>query len=234
MAPIAPTAVLCGDPARALTIAQELLVEARMSNHHRGLWGYHGETKAGLELTVQATGVGGPTAALVISELGRRGTVRAIRVGSSRCLDPEPESPQDGSHRRLGATVAARAVIADDGASAAYGARPSQALAPDPDLTRGLVEPCEGCAPLHSVGRLDPPPGSLPAGALYDLQSAALLAAATEAGVRLAIATVLARSGARPLQDEPLEAASVRLAKAAAELLADESRGSDGPSNPRA
>ena len=68
-APTATDALLCGDPARALAIAQTVLVDARMSNHHRGLWGYHGRTSEGRELTVQATGIGGPSAAIVIGEL---------------------------------------------------------------------------------------------------------------------------------------------------------------------
>jgi hypothetical protein len=72
---------------------------------------------------------------------------------------------------------------------------------------------------LHSLGRLEGPADALPATALHDLQSAALLAAATEAGVALAIGTVVVRSGPRPLPDEPLEAASIRLARAAQESL---------------
>ena len=40
-----------------------------MSNHHRGLWGYWGETADGDELTVHATGIGGPSATIVLGEL---------------------------------------------------------------------------------------------------------------------------------------------------------------------
>ena len=35
-APTAADALICGDPARALTIAQHVMVQPRMSNHHRG------------------------------------------------------------------------------------------------------------------------------------------------------------------------------------------------------
>ncbi len=41
-APIAPAAVLPGDPGRALALAQDLLESPRMANHARGLWGYIG------------------------------------------------------------------------------------------------------------------------------------------------------------------------------------------------
>jgi hypothetical protein len=215
MGPTAAAAILCGDPARALTIAQELLGEPRMSNHHRGLWGYHGTAASGLELTVQTTGIGGPAAALVVSELGWRGTRAAIRVGTSRCRGASAATRR----QILGATVTADPVFADDGASAAFGADPGEALAPDPALTEALATRTDRRAPLHSLGRLEGPADALPATALHDLQSAALLAAATEAGVALAIGTVVVRSGPRPLPDEPLEAASIRLARAAQESL---------------
>ena len=52
-----------------------------MSNHNHGLWGYHGETRHGRELTIQSTGIGGPSAAgcCGIAHLGVR---RAVRVGT--------------------------------------------------------------------------------------------------------------------------------------------------------
>ena len=38
-----------------------------MFNHHRGLWGYTGPARAdGEPLTIQATGMGGPSAAIVL------------------------------------------------------------------------------------------------------------------------------------------------------------------------
>src|SRR4051795_5111594 len=58
-APIAAEAILVGDPGRALMLAQALLQEPKMCNHARGLWGYTGQTSAGRELTIQATGMGG-------------------------------------------------------------------------------------------------------------------------------------------------------------------------------
>src|SRR6476646_7704988 len=82
-APIAADAVLVGDPGRALLLAQELLEEPKMSNHARGLWGYSGRTPEGEELTIQSTGMGGPSAALVLSDLAELGVRRAVRVGSA-------------------------------------------------------------------------------------------------------------------------------------------------------
>src|SRR5215468_2990665 len=88
-APFATDAVLVGDPGRALLLAQELLEQPKMSNHARGLWGYSGRTPAGHELSVQSTGMGGPSAALVLADLAELGLKRAIRVGTATAVGPE-------------------------------------------------------------------------------------------------------------------------------------------------
>src|SRR3954467_8173743 len=85
-APIASDAILVGDPGRALMLAQELLQQPKMSNHARGLWGYSGGTHAGDELTIQATGMGGPSATVVLRDLAELGVRRAIRIGTCTSL----------------------------------------------------------------------------------------------------------------------------------------------------
>src|SRR5215218_7899436 len=90
-APIAAEAILVGDPGRALMLAQELLCEPKMSNHARGLWGYSGETEAGRQLTIQSTGMGGPSASVVLADLAELGVRRAVRIGTCASLgDIEP------------------------------------------------------------------------------------------------------------------------------------------------
>ena len=112
-APLAPRALLPGDPGRALALAQLVLSEPKMFNHNRGLWGYTGEAADGELLTIQSTGMGGPSAAIVLEELCDLGLERAIRVGTCGALDGE---------LRLGDLVIAEAAIAADGASRALGA----------------------------------------------------------------------------------------------------------------
>jgi uridine phosphorylase len=90
-APIAADAVLVGDPGRALMLAQALLDEPKMSNHARGLWGYSGRTPGGHELSIQATGMGGPSAALVLADLAELGVRRAVRVGTGTAIGSGPE-----------------------------------------------------------------------------------------------------------------------------------------------
>jgi DeoD family purine-nucleoside phosphorylase len=112
-APLAERVLLPGDPGRALRLAQELLEEPKMFNHNRGLWGYTGTAADGEPLTIQSTGMGGPSAAIVISELIDLGARRLLRVGTSGGLDPSLE---------LGQLVIATEAIADDGTSRALGA----------------------------------------------------------------------------------------------------------------
>jgi len=105
--------LLPGDPGRALMLAQALLEEPRMFNHHRGLWGYTGTAPDGGTVTIQATGMGGPSAAIVLHELISLGARRAIRVGTCGGLAPELE---------LGSLVIAAEAISADGTSRALGA----------------------------------------------------------------------------------------------------------------
>ena len=83
---LARRALLPGDPARALALAQALLDGPRMFNHHRGLWGYSGPAADGELLTIQSTGLGGPTTAIVAHELARLGVEVMVRVGTARAL----------------------------------------------------------------------------------------------------------------------------------------------------
>ena len=60
-----------------------------MFNHHRGLWGYSGDAAIdGRPLTIQSTGMGGPSAAIVISELVQLGASTLLRVGTCGALPP--------------------------------------------------------------------------------------------------------------------------------------------------
>jgi uridine phosphorylase len=112
-APLAERVLLPGDPGRALALAQTLLIEPKMFNHNRGLWGYTGEAADGHALTIQATGIGGPSAAIVFEELIALGARRAIRVGTCGALDRS---------LALGDLLIAREAICADGASRALGA----------------------------------------------------------------------------------------------------------------
>jgi len=130
-AELAERVLLPGDPGRALALAQSLLAEPRMFNHHRGLWGYTGAASDGEPLTIQATGMGGPSAAIVLTELIALGARRAIRVGTCGALSPE---------LALGDLVIAREAICADGTSRALSAGERWPIGDNVDL-RSVADP---------------------------------------------------------------------------------------------
>jgi uridine phosphorylase len=202
-APIAADAILVGDPGRALMLAQELLEQPKMSNHARGLWGYSGRTPAGAELTIQATGMGGPSASVVLADLAELGVKRAIRIGT--CAS-------------LGGLGLGELLIVGEARTPGGG----RSL-PDPKLTAGLEAALAGTrGVVVSLDSLQRPEAELPSmvaeGA--DMQTAALLGAAAGLGVAAAAVLIAAeRSDAGQLQDEELEAAAKRAGHATSSLL---------------
>lgn len=218
-APVAADAILVGDPGRALLLAQELLVQPKMANHARGLWGYSGETPAGRELTIQSTGIGAPSAGAVLADLAELGVRRAIRVGTCVTIGPGLS---------LGSTVVVEAATGSDGVSRQLAPRTTPA--PDPDLLAALAE--AGTLGRIESGDLSPalcraglPPqrsrGTAAAGTLVrDLQSAALLALAPRLGIAAAVLLIIAESAAgERISDQELEGAAKRAGRAASNAL---------------
>lgn len=128
-AELAGRALLPGDPQRAFSIASALLDAPRVFNLRRGLWGYTGRAPDGRPLTVQATGMGGPSAAIVVEELTKLGAHTFIRVGTCGALTATLE---------LGQLLVASGVLVADGVSAALGAE--DRLEPHRALTEALLE----------------------------------------------------------------------------------------------
>lgn len=134
-AELAERVLLPGDPHRALHIAQALLEKPLMFNHHRGLWGYSGRARDGAPLTVQSTGMGGPSAAIVVEELIGLGARTLIRIGTCGALVDGIELgellpiasalPADGASRALGAERAVPADVRLSEALAQAAGRPS-------------------------------------------------------------------------------------------------------------
>ncbi|MFL5845403.1 MAG: purine-nucleoside phosphorylase [Solirubrobacteraceae bacterium] len=123
-AELAPRVLLPGDPGRALLLAQTLLEAPLMFNHNRGLWGYTGAAPDGEPLTIQSTGMGAPSAAIVVSELIDLGAERIVRTGTCGALS---------GALALGDLVVVESALSADGVSAALGP-----AAPDPGLTAAL------------------------------------------------------------------------------------------------
>ncbi len=77
----AEACLLPGDPARARYVAETFLDAAVQRNDERLLLGYTG-TFEGRPVSVQATGMGCPSAAIVIEELAQLGVKRMLRIGT--------------------------------------------------------------------------------------------------------------------------------------------------------
>jgi uridine phosphorylase len=209
-APIAADAILVGDPGRALLLAQALLEQPKMSNHARGLWGYSGMTPSGRELSLQATGMGGPSAGLVLADLAELGVRRAVRVGTCVAIDPGLEP---------GRLLAVEEAHAWGGPGPGAGA----VTLPDPELQgRVARELADGrtasVASLDTLHREATAPGV--AADVADMQTATIFARGAELGIAVAaILIVIETSAGERLGDAPGEIAAKRAGAIAAAVL---------------
>ncbi len=210
-AELAERVLLPGDPHRALFVAQALLERPIMFNHRRGLWGYTGAAPDGKPVTVQSTGMGGPSAAIVTEELIALGARRLVRIGTCGALD---------SSLAIGDLLAAEDALAADGASRALGAEGR--VAADPELTFALAQAGARAVTVASTdlffeSRLRAEEGWHEGGAsAVEMEAATVLQVAHLRGVRaacaLAVTDVPGPAGeAVRLEDEGLEALGVKL-----------------------
>jgi uridine phosphorylase len=210
----AADAILVGDPGRALLLAQELLTRPKMSNHARGLWGYSGETQAGRPLTIQSTGIGGPSAALVLGDLAKLGTKRALRIGT--CVGFEEAT-------RAGELLVVEVALAAGGSATAHGVAPGEIAKPDDQLTARLVDQLRGDGRVARVASFDVHPRgeTPPEGAVAgDMQTAPLLARSVALGIAAAALLIVAETaGGEPLDAETLVEAEKRAGHIAAATL---------------
>jgi len=221
---LAERVLLPGDPGRALLLAQALLEQPKMFNHNRGLWGYTGTAADGAPLTIQSTGMGGPSAAIVIEELVQLGARRFVRVGTCGALV---------GGFALGDVVVAQEAICHDGTSRALGA--GERVAADAALTEALSAAAErdGCARRGAVITTDlfydpdgnhADPGSDPSrpALAIEMETATLFRLAELRGVRagcvLAVSDLLGPARGR-IDAEAMEVAAQRIGAIAAAAL---------------
>ena len=106
----AEACLLPGDPLRAKYIAETFFDDPVQRNAERGMLGYTG-TFEGKPVSVQATGMGCPSAAIVMEELVQLGVKRFLRVGT--CGGLQLELP-------IGHLVVALSAVPADGTSRHY------------------------------------------------------------------------------------------------------------------
>jgi 5'-methylthioadenosine phosphorylase/purine-nucleoside phosphorylase len=124
----AEACLLPGDPLRAKYIAENFLENAEQKNSERGMLGYTG-TFRGRPVSVQATGMGCPSAAIVIEELVQLGVKRLLRIGTCGGLQPDLQ---------LGDLIVAISAIAAD-STARHLVREPHAPTADWELIHGAV-----------------------------------------------------------------------------------------------
>jgi uridine phosphorylase len=211
---LAERVLLPGDPHRALAVAQELMEQPKMFNHHRGLWGYTGTGRDGELITVQATGMGGPSAAIVVEELIALGARTFIRIGTCGALTD--------SHA-IGEIVGVEAALAFDGTSRALGAgadvgagADAPRVVPDPGLAAACAVDAAGVtAASVDVFYGDPETGDAD---VVEMECAVLFQIAKLRGVRAAAllgVTDVLLGERRRICAEHLEALGVQLGEAA-------------------
>ncbi len=101
----AESVLLPGDPQRAAYIAENFFENARLVTAERGMLGFTG-TYRGNPVSVQTTGMGCPSTAIVVEELIGLGAKNLLRVGTCGGYHPEMQ---------LGDLVIATAATAQDG-----------------------------------------------------------------------------------------------------------------------
>lgn len=121
-------ALIMGDPGR-VERAAKLLKNSRKISENRGFNVYNG-CYENIPVTLASTGIGGPSAAIVIEELVQCGAKVIIRVGSGGVTKKEIET---------GDVVISTGVCKEEKSSLAY-APESFAAAPDYDVLTALIE----------------------------------------------------------------------------------------------
>ena len=102
--------ITCGDPGRAIKIANEFLTNSRELAKNREYFSFIGRYKD-IELIVASMGIGSPSVAIGLEEFGMLGVDTFIRVGTSGSLSP---------HVKHGSIVNATSSVRDEGTSKQY------------------------------------------------------------------------------------------------------------------
>lgn len=133
-------AILPGDPARVLRVAQQMedVEELTFHREYRSVRG----TYWGIPILVMSTGMGGPSTAIGVEELHNIGIEGAIRIGSCGAL-------QEGID--LGDLILVQGTVRDDGTSRTYLPPQFPALA-DPDLLRCCALSAKALGAPYHVG----------------------------------------------------------------------------------
>lgn len=125
----AEAVLLPGDPLRARHIAETFFDDPRQVNGERGMLGFTG-TFEGEPISVQSSGMGCPSAAIVVEELVQLGVKRIVRVGTCGGLQTD---------MALGDLVLAISAVPSDGTMLTYTGGEPHAPTADFELVHAAV-----------------------------------------------------------------------------------------------
>lgn len=130
---VAPLVLLPGDPDRATFIAETFFENPVCYNSYRQLLGYTGYYK-GKRVSVQTTGMGCPSTAIVVEELVNLGAKQLIRVGTSGIISRAVKPTE---------LIVAMSSVPKDGTTQMY--LDGQAYAPTSsfEITKALADAAE-------------------------------------------------------------------------------------------
>ena len=128
---VADYVLLPGDPRRAEKIATYFDVARKVADY-RGYVTYSGKV-GGIPISTSSTGIGCPSAAIVVEELIKIGAKNLIRVGTTGALQPEIG---------IGDIVIATGAVRADGTTNAY-VPPGYPAVADFQIVKALIEAAE-------------------------------------------------------------------------------------------
>jgi DeoD family purine-nucleoside phosphorylase len=217
----AEACLLPGDPLRARYIAETYLDDAKEVNAERGLLGYTGAFE-GKPVSVQSTGMGCPTAAIVMEELIQLGVKRYLRVGTCGGLQTDLS---------LGDLIVALTAVAADGTARHYVGEEPHCPTADWELVHGAFHAAKELGQAIRLGPIassdtfyDPDEGrherwSSRGVLAVEMEAAVLFTIAALRGVRagclLTVSDIVVGGHFTRISDEELRAAVDRMTRLA-------------------
>jgi uridine phosphorylase len=137
-------ALLSGDPDRSELIATQHLADGRPLARNRGLDAFDATLPGGRPVVCATSGMGAPSASIVVNELVQTGISTIIRIGTSGSIQHAVEV----GHLVIASAALTNQGAADDIAPAKYPA------AADPFLTVALADAATRLGTTHHVGTI--------------------------------------------------------------------------------
>ena len=135
-------ALLSGDPERSEHIATAHLADGRVLARNRGLDAFAARLPSGVPVVCATSGMGAPSASIVVNELVQAGIHTIIRIGTTGSI--QADLP-------VGTVVIASAALCEHGAALDIAPDRYPSVA-DPFLTVALPEAATGLGVDHRVG----------------------------------------------------------------------------------